>query len=169
MELDDSVDCALAKGLLLRTDPNVELPAGTDQTRAFDLIDWYSQNKDTVSEKLVSILRNWLSTGELIIPRKLRGSLSPGPLFIPINEESGTQSEIDALLKELDNPETRPRRRLEIGDQLAEIGDPRKGVGVKEYKTNNDELFIATPFSEGFTDEKFSQSIWARTCRARRV
>jgi formylglycine-generating enzyme required for sulfatase activity len=44
------------------------------------------------------------------------------------------EKEIDALLKEIENPVTRPRRRLEIGDRLAEIGDPRKGVGVREYE-----------------------------------
>lgn len=42
--------------------------------------------------------------------------------------------DIDTLLKELENPETKPRRRLAIGDRLAELGDPRKGVGVKEYE-----------------------------------
>lgn len=43
------------------------------------------------------------------------------------------QLALDSLLKELDNPRTGPKRRLAIGDQLAEIGDPRKGVGVSEY------------------------------------
>jgi len=44
------------------------------------------------------------------------------------------QLKIHNLLNELENPETKPRRRLEIGDQLAELGDPRKGVGVIEYE-----------------------------------
>jgi hypothetical protein len=37
-------------------------------------------------------------------------------------------------LKELNNPQTTPKRRLAIGDKLAELGDPRKGVGVIEYE-----------------------------------
>jgi hypothetical protein len=38
------------------------------------------------------------------------------------------------LLAELDNPNTTPPRRLEIGDRLAELGDPRPGVGVVEIE-----------------------------------
>ncbi len=41
---------------------------------------------------------------------------------------------LDKLLKELEDPQTTPTRRLAIGDQLAELGDPRKGVGVVEYE-----------------------------------
>lgn len=44
------------------------------------------------------------------------------------------QLALNKLLKELDNPQTTPKRRLAIGDQLAEQGDPRKGVGVIEYE-----------------------------------
>lgn len=44
------------------------------------------------------------------------------------------QLTLNGLLMELENPQTKPRRRLQIGDQLAELGDPRKGVGVIEYQ-----------------------------------
>jgi hypothetical protein len=44
------------------------------------------------------------------------------------------QLALNKLLKELDNPQTTPKRRLAIGDQLAEQGDPRKGIGVIEYE-----------------------------------
>lgn len=36
-----------------------------------------------------------------------------------------------ALLAELRDPKTEPPRRLAIGDRLADIGDPRKGVGLR--------------------------------------
>jgi formylglycine-generating enzyme required for sulfatase activity len=36
------------------------------------------------------------------------------------------------LLKELENPATSEQRRLRIGDDLALLGDPRPGVGLKE-------------------------------------
>jgi formylglycine-generating enzyme required for sulfatase activity len=39
-------------------------------------------------------------------------------------------TEIDQLLAEIEDPETKPERRLEIGDRLAELGDPRPGVGL---------------------------------------
>src|SRR5262245_34958635 len=37
-----------------------------------------------------------------------------------------------ALLQELENSETTDRRRLQIGEWLANMGDPRPGVGVKD-------------------------------------
>jgi len=37
----------------------------------------------------------------------------------------------EMLLQELENPETNEQRRLRIGDDLALLGDPRKGVGIK--------------------------------------
>ncbi|MEW8415572.1 MAG: SUMF1/EgtB/PvdO family nonheme iron enzyme, partial [Candidatus Thiodiazotropha sp.] len=47
-------------------------------------------------------------------------------------EQAITRLKIQKLLNEIDNPNTTPQRRLEIGDQLAELGDPRHGVGVYE-------------------------------------
>jgi hypothetical protein len=44
------------------------------------------------------------------------------------------QLALKKLLKELNNPQTTPKRRLAIGDKLAALGDPRKGVGVIEYE-----------------------------------
>jgi formylglycine-generating enzyme required for sulfatase activity len=35
------------------------------------------------------------------------------------------------LLAEIDDPGTEPPRRLEIGDELARLGDPRPGVGLR--------------------------------------
>jgi formylglycine-generating enzyme required for sulfatase activity len=40
--------------------------------------------------------------------------------------------EVEALLNELDDIETKPERRLEIGDELARLDDPRPGVGLDE-------------------------------------
>jgi formylglycine-generating enzyme required for sulfatase activity len=46
-------------------------------------------------------------------------------------EESDRFSdEIESLLAEIDDPKTPPLRRLEIGDELVRLGDPRKGVGL---------------------------------------
>ena len=39
--------------------------------------------------------------------------------------------EAERLLEELENPHTRHYRRAEIGDRLAQIDDPRPGVGVR--------------------------------------
>ena len=51
------------------------------------------------------------------------------------NQASEPEPEdINALLKKLESTETKPRDRLAIGDLLAKLGDPRTGVGVKEYE-----------------------------------
>ncbi len=42
--------------------------------------------------------------------------------------------DIHSLLAEIENPDTKPERRLEIGDRLDEIGDPRPGVGTIEIE-----------------------------------
>jgi formylglycine-generating enzyme required for sulfatase activity len=39
---------------------------------------------------------------------------------------------VKKLLAELEDARTSHQRRAEIGDHLAEIGDPRPGVGVKD-------------------------------------
>jgi hypothetical protein len=52
-----------------------------------------------------------------------------------LGEGGGSEGggEAEALLAELADPKTPPPRRLAIGDRLAEIGDPRRGVGVREF------------------------------------
>ncbi len=46
-----------------------------------------------------------------------------------------SETEQEKLLREIDDPNTSHLRRLEIGDRLGEIGDPRPGVGVREDGT----------------------------------
>ena len=41
-------------------------------------------------------------------------------------------SEVEESLRELENPDTPPARRLEIGDEWGRLGDPRFGVGLDE-------------------------------------
>lgn len=43
---------------------------------------------------------------------------------------SAADAEIERLLEEIKSPETPPERRVEIGDRLAELGDPRPGIGL---------------------------------------
>ena len=53
-------------------------------------------------------------------PRKPRRTTTP----------DGPTEEVGRLLDEIDDPQTPPKRRLAIGDRLAELGDPRPGVGL---------------------------------------
>jgi formylglycine-generating enzyme required for sulfatase activity len=58
--------------------------------------------------------------------RQLVASISP---MISDSIEELTE-EFEKLLAEIENPITKPGRRLEIGDRLDEIGDTRPGVGA---------------------------------------
>jgi hypothetical protein len=50
--------------------------------------------------------------------------------FTPL-ERAFIHPESDRLLKRIRNPATHHRDRAKIGDRLAEIGDPRPGVGLR--------------------------------------
>lgn len=102
----DLADTQFTRGSLLLQWRQAELPKGIMATQVINLDDMHHG---------VSAIHQWLNTTQ------------------SIPTESG-QNDIDALLEELANPETKPRRRLEIGDKLDEIGGPRQGVGVKEYE-----------------------------------
>lgn len=63
--------------------------------------------------------------------RQLLAALAVGPSEESTADvQSPPNPEVERLLAELDRPETRPERRLAIGDRLAELGDPRPGVGL---------------------------------------
>ena len=98
------------------------LPAVANQTRAFDFIDWNNPDNDAVSGQLVKIVRDWLSTGELVIPDK-------------INEKPN--SDVEALLKELENPETRPRRRSKSATDWRNWAIRAKALALRNMKSLN--------------------------------
>jgi hypothetical protein len=96
-------------GLLLRTDRSVSPPAGSGPADIFDLLDLEdTRNLEQASDRI-------------------KGLKQP-----PSSPNAGYEPEIKKLLDEIDNPNTTPQRRLEIGDQLAQLDDPRPGVGVYE-------------------------------------
>jgi formylglycine-generating enzyme required for sulfatase activity len=52
---------------------------------------------------------------------------------VPKQEQGKQQTlnpKIQSLLDEINNPATEPPRRLAIGDELEQLGDPRRGVGL---------------------------------------
>lgn len=62
-----------------------------------------------------------------------RGEWGPAEarqLLAALAVEPRANAEVERLLAELDHPETPPERRLQIGDRLAALGDPRPGVGL---------------------------------------
>jgi hypothetical protein len=60
-----------------------------------------------------------------------RAQRSPGPAQ-PAKSEPPPKPEAQALLAEIADPATSSERRLAIGDRLAELGDPRPGVGLTD-------------------------------------
>ncbi|MBK7677740.1 MAG: SUMF1/EgtB/PvdO family nonheme iron enzyme [Candidatus Accumulibacter sp.] len=102
---------------LLRIDPAVEPPAaGYGAGKLLDLPDWRNAGQTTQAAGFVAQLHDWL-----VDEAPASGEEAPV-----------APSEVERLLAELDDPQTPPPRRLEIGDRLNEIGDPRPGVGVRE-------------------------------------
>jgi hypothetical protein len=110
----------LARAVLLRVDPTLEPPqAGYGADRLLDLPDLRTTTQAERTSAFLRQLHDWLSD-----------AAPPEPPEPPPGDAS---SEVDRLLAELQIPQTLPPRRLAIGDRLAEIGDPRPGVGVREY------------------------------------
>ena len=82
-------DGKVARGLLLRTDPQVELPVGYSPSQSLDMIDWRHSEHP---EAIVAKIRDWLNAAQHV--------------------EIDPISEIEDLLKKLENPDTKPRQRL---------------------------------------------------------
>jgi len=59
-------------------------------------------------------------------------------LVTPRSKVETAQKNFATLLEEINQANTSPKRRLEIGDLLAEMGDTRPGVGLAEYTVESD-------------------------------
>ena len=102
--------------LILRA-ADAEAPAPGQGTGEMITLPDLDAAQPQASSSVAEQLRAWL----------LRGDVTPTRL-------PDQEAEISALLAELDDPATEPPRRLAIGDRLAELGDPRPGVGVREVE-----------------------------------
>ncbi len=117
---------------LLRIE-EVALPSGIDAAeQLFDLIGWQGGEDTPEAQRWLQQLNDWLAG------QPMDTEDEPG-------ETPELTEEVEALLDELADPNTDPPRRLAIGDRLAELGDPRPGVGVVEIEApaesaQNDEI-----------------------------
>ncbi|MER2518655.1 MAG: SUMF1/EgtB/PvdO family nonheme iron enzyme [Candidatus Accumulibacter phosphatis] len=117
------------RAALLRTEALAAPPPGQGAERLLDLLDWQQPEKSEEARNFLGQLRAWLADEQP----------PPAPDVDKLGERSeggeGGEGggEAEALLAELADPKTPPPRRLEIGDRLDEIGDPRRGVGVREF------------------------------------
>ena len=124
----------LGNSLLLRIDAS-DPPAVGDL--AGRLLDWHwgRVQQAEEAERLRHLLTQWWQHGELAedggdaaAPTEQPGSTASD------DEATRRPQEIERLLAEIADSKTEPPRRLEIGDRLAELGDPRPGVGTVEIE-----------------------------------
>ncbi|HRD93044.1 MAG TPA: SUMF1/EgtB/PvdO family nonheme iron enzyme [Accumulibacter sp.] len=111
------------RAALLRTEALAAPPPGQGAEQLLDLLDWQQPEKSEEARNFLEQLRAWLADEQP----------PPEPDEAKVGEGGEVGSEAEALLAELADPKTPPPRRLAIGDRLAEIGDPRPGVGVREF------------------------------------
>ncbi|MCG6869387.1 MAG: formylglycine-generating enzyme family protein [Gammaproteobacteria bacterium] len=117
-------------GVLLRTAPDVPLPEGMGESGVFDLFDFDSPDGEGRVDRLLKRIRALLDGPR---PPADRGRTIVFGESGYVVEPGTPGPEIESLLTELNDADTTPARRLEIGDRLAELGDPRPGVGVREH------------------------------------
>ncbi len=122
-------------------------PEGKAQPYWPTLWNYVEQHKQraALGQQLQADARNWLEhqkqpsylwSHERV--RELASMLrQPGPRFVlsPEEEEFLGPVDADAMLAEIDRPDTTHRRRTLIGERLAVLGDPRLGVGVDAQGT----------------------------------
>jgi hypothetical protein len=115
----------LADSLLLRIDASAPPSIGDGAGRLLDW-HWTRVQQPDEAERLRQLLTRWWQQGDWEEDTGLPPTTE--------TETRDEQEEIDALLAEIADPATEPPRRLEIGDRLAELGDPRRGVGTVEIQ-----------------------------------
>ena len=126
------------RAVLLRTDAAIEPPpAGQGAERLLDLPDWQQAEPSAQAVRFLEQIRSWLTDNRSLEPSE--------PTEPAASTATAAAAEVERLLAEIEDPMTTPPRRLAIGDRLAEIGDPRPGVGVREYARAQPPSAEATP------------------------
>ncbi|MDS4014383.1 MAG: formylglycine-generating enzyme family protein [Candidatus Accumulibacter sp.] len=133
----DALPALAVRSALLRVDPAVELPQpGFGAERVLDLAGWSAGQSSEEAGRFLRQLDEWLA-GDAGPSEPPSPPVPPDPPVADTAERERA-AERQRLLAELEDPGTLPPRRLAIGDRLAEIGDPRPGVGVREVEVEVD-------------------------------
>ncbi|WP_200284617.1 SUMF1/EgtB/PvdO family nonheme iron enzyme [Rhabdochromatium marinum] len=120
-------DQAGPEGFLLRIE-SVDAPSlGTGAGHLLDWLDWRRLAESAGADGVFQALDDWWRTGKLSSPEE-------APSGAEARDGTSRSAEIARLLAEIEDPATEPPRRLAIGDRLAELGDPRPGVGTIEIE-----------------------------------
>ena len=148
VEPADEADARRLDGLLLRIE-SVDLPAsGPAAGRRLDWLDWKRLAESPYAAALAEALGSWWREGQLPpaapeagpLPRDASGAgAAAGTAAAPrgspgADADAAREAEIARLLAEIADPKTEPPRRLAIGDRLADLDDPRPGVGIVEIE-----------------------------------
>lgn len=96
----------------LDCDPS-DLPLGWDQVQSKDLTGWFKGTDPSGIESLKQVI------GEKL-----------GEVTIDPNDPYRNRKTIQAHIKEIERPDTKPERRKSLGDKLAVFKDPRPGLGL---------------------------------------
>ncbi len=109
-----------APGLLLLAD-EIQPPGGYSSSAGLlDIRDWQHDEDQARTKWIKETIEQWAS-----------GEIKPDPHEPNSDPYAEERVELEARIE---NPQTTPQERLEIGDRLAEIGDTRSGVGVKQIE-----------------------------------
>lgn len=114
------------RALLLRTKGAEPPDSGSGAEQLLELPDWRNPKTASAATRFLDQMRAWLAQ-----------DLSTETVATP-----GDTAEVEKLLAELHDPRTTPPRRLEIGDRLVELGDPRPGVGVREIEVVDEAGYV---------------------------
>jgi tetratricopeptide (TPR) repeat protein len=126
-------------GLLLRTE-DVAPPGSSGTTGPLlDWLDWQRLGESPTAADLAKALDRWWREGVLPAATEADESEIPaagakGARGPEADADADRIGEIQRLLDDIADPKTEPPRRLEIGDRLDELGDPRPGVGTVEIE-----------------------------------
>ena len=135
--MDEAHDAAERNIIFPARVEEVPIPYGFRQFQTKDLIGWDGQGEREEWAQMIAALRKHLGDTPLPGPREAKPAQEPPTPPPAVAAATAGEDEISRLLAELDNPETPPPRRLEIGDRLDALGDPRPGVGVIEIEISS--------------------------------
>ena len=111
-----------ARALLVRLD-DAPLVEGMEPRGMIDLTRWDGAPEPEAAQELVRAIRTLVGT-------RLEPSDGLGKPQFTTGSKLDAAAEVQRLLEEINDPATEPPRRLQIGDELERLGDPRPGVGL---------------------------------------
>ena len=103
----------------------VKPPLGFRNIHAINFIEWNNQDSHEAYQRLkTEISQNNPQRSSDRTSQNFESTINESTITLP--------DEVDLLLKQLEDSSISPKQGLKFGDRLAELGDPRAGVGLNE-------------------------------------